>query len=102
MFMFEDLVYVDDRGIQLIMRDVSNEELTMLLKGAGEDMNEKILNNLSERAEALIKEDLESMGPVRLTDVEKSQQSVVRIAKKLEDEGKIVVAGRGGGGDVLV
>ena len=63
---------------------------------------EKILNNLSERAAALIKEDLESMGPVRLTDVEKSQQSIVRIAKKLEDEGKIIVAGRGGGGEVLV
>ena len=102
MFTFEDLVYVDDRGIQLIMREVSNEELTMALKGAGEDATEKILGNLSERAAALIKEDLESMGPVRLTDVEKSQQSVVRIAKKLEEEGKLIVAGRGGGGEVLV
>ena len=74
----------------------------MALKGAGEDVSEKILGNLSERAAALIKEDLESMGPVRLTDVEKSQQSVVRIAKKLEDEGKLIVAGRGGGGAVLV
>lgn len=102
MFTFEDLIFVDDRGIQLIMREVSNEELTMALKGAGDEVRNKVLANLSERAAAMIAEDLEAMGPVRLSDVEKAQQQIVKMAKNLEDEGKIVVAGRGGGGDVLV
>ncbi len=102
MFTFDDLVYVDDRGIQQIMRDVSNDELTISLRGASDEVKEKIFNNLSDRAAAMIGEDLEAMGPVRLSDVEKAQQNIVRIAKRLEDEGKIVIAGRGGGGDVLV
>ncbi|MEK6709444.1 MAG: flagellar motor switch protein FliG [Nitrospinota bacterium] len=101
MFTFDDLVFVDDRGIQLILREVSNEEMTIALKGAGDEVREKLFKNLSERAAAMIKEDLEAMGPVRLSDVEKSQQSIVRIAKKLEDEGKIVIA-RGGAGDVFL
>lgn len=101
MFTFDDLVFVDDRGIQLILREVSNEEMTVALKGGGDQVKEKLFKNLSERAAAMIKEDLEAMGPVRLSDVEKSQQSIVRIAKKLEDEGKIVIA-RGGAGDVFL
>jgi len=101
MFTFDDLIFVDDRGIQLILREVSNEELTIGLKGAGDEVREKLFKNLSERAAAMIKEDLESMGPVRLSDVEKAQQNIVRIAKRLEDEGKIIIA-RGGGGDVFL
>ncbi|MBI3128974.1 MAG: flagellar motor switch protein FliG [Candidatus Tectomicrobia bacterium] len=101
MFTFDDLIFVDDRGIQLILREVSNEELTIGLKGAGDEVKEKLFKNLSERAAAMIKEDLESMGPVRLSDVEKAQQNIVRIAKRLEDEGKIIIA-RGGGGDVFL
>ncbi|MEE9273992.1 MAG: flagellar motor switch protein FliG, partial [bacterium] len=101
MFTFDDLIFVDDRGIQLVMREVSNEDLTMALKGAGEDVKDKILGNLSERAAAMITEDLDAMGPVRLSDVEKAQSAIVRIAKNLEDEGRIIIA-RGGGGDVLV
>ena len=101
MFTFDDLIFVDDRGIQLILREVSNEELTIGLKGAGDEVKEKLFKNLSERAAAMIKEDLEAMGPVRLSDVEKAQQNIVRIAKRLEDEGKIIIA-RGGGGDVFL
>jgi len=101
MFTFDDLIFVDDRGIQQILREVSNEEMTIALKGAGDEVKEKLFANLSERAAAMIKEDLEAMGPVRLSDVEKAQQSIVRIAKRLEDEGKIVIA-RGGGGDVFL
>jgi len=101
MFTFDDLIFVDDRGIQLILREVSNEELTIGLKGAGDEVREKLFKNLSERAAAMIKEDLEAMGPVRLSDVEKAQQNIVRIAKRLEDEGKIIIA-RGGGGDVFL
>ena len=101
MFTFDDLIFIDDRGIQLVMREVSNEDLTMALKGGGEEVKDKILSNLSERAAAMITEDLEAMGPVRLSDVEKAQSAIVRIAKNLEDEGKVIIA-RGGGGDVLV
>ncbi|MEE9274219.1 MAG: FliG C-terminal domain-containing protein, partial [bacterium] len=101
MFTFDDLVFIDDRGIQLVMREVSNEDLTMALKGAEDEVKDKILGNLSERAAAMIAEDLDAMGPVRLSDVEKAQTAIVRIAKSLEDEGKVIIA-RGGGGDVLV
>ncbi len=101
MFTFADLIFIDDRGIQLVMREVSNEDLTMALKGGEEEVRDKILSNLSERAAAMIAEDLEAMGPVRLSDVEKAQSAIVRIAKNLEDEGKVIIA-RGGGGDVLV
>lgn len=101
MFTFDDLIFVDDRGIQQILREVSNEELTIALRGGSDEVREKLFGNLSERAAAMIKEDLEAMGPVRLSDVEKAQQTIVRIAKRLEDEGKIVIA-RGAGGDVFV
>jgi flagellar motor switch protein FliG len=101
MFTFDDLIFVDDRGIQLILREVSNEELTIAVKGAGDEVKEKLFKNLSERAAAMIQEDLSAMGPVRLSDVEKAQQNIVRIAKRLEDEGKIIIA-RGGGGDVFL
>lgn len=95
MFVFDDLADVDDRGIRDILREVNNEELTLSLKTASEAMKQKILGNLSERASKIIEEDLEIMGPVRLADVEKAQQSVLRVAKKLETEGKIML-GKGG------
>lgn len=95
MFVFDDLIDVDDRGIRAILREVNNEELTLALKTAEDAMKEKIFSNLSERAAGLIREDLEIMGPVRLSDVEKAQQNVLRIAKKLEAEGKLML-GKGG------
>jgi flagellar motor switch protein FliG len=101
MFVFDDLINVDDRGIRAILKDVNNEELTLALKTGSEDMKNKILSNLSERAAEMIKEDLDVMGPVRLADVEKAQQSILRVAKKLEAEGKVVI-GKGGGEDVFV
>jgi flagellar motor switch protein FliG len=99
MFVFADLGKVDDRGIQAILKEVESEDLLLSLKTCAEPLKEKILKNMSERASMMIKEDLESMGPVRLSDVEKSQQKILKIAKKLEDEGKIVI---GGGGEELV
>ena len=102
MFTFDDLIYIDDRGIQQVLREVGNEDLTLALRGAGDEVREKILENLSERAADLIKEDLESMGPVRLSDVETAQQGITNTASRLEDEGKIVIARGGGGGEVLV
>lgn len=101
MFIFDDLVHVDDRGIRAILKEVNNEELTVALKTASETMRNKILSNLSERASAMIKEDLEVMGPVRLSDVEKAQQSILRVAKKLEAEGRVII-GKSGGEDVFV
>ncbi|MBF0528580.1 MAG: flagellar motor switch protein FliG [Deltaproteobacteria bacterium] len=101
MFVFEDLIGIDDRGIRSILKEVNNEELTMSLKTASEELKKKILSNLSERAADMIREDLEVMGPVKLGDVEKAQQSVLRVAKKLESEGKIAI-GKGGGEDVFV
>ena len=101
MFVFDDLENVDDRGIRAILKEVNNEELTLALKTSAEDLKNKILSNLSERAADMIKEDLEVMGPVKLADVEKAQQAILRVAKKLEAEGKIVI-GKGGGEDVFV
>ncbi|MDR2405536.1 MAG: flagellar motor switch protein FliG [Deltaproteobacteria bacterium] len=101
MFVFEDLINVDDRSIRTILKEVNNDELTLALKAASPQMQEKVFSNLSERAADMIKEDLEAMGPTRLADVEKAQQSILRAAKKLEAEGKIVI-GKGDGGDQFV
>ncbi len=96
MFVFEDLVHIDDRGIMSLMREVANDDLTLALKTATPDLKEKILRNVSERARKVIVEDLEAMGPVRLKDVEAAQQRIVRAAKKLEEEGKLAITGKGG------
>jgi len=95
MFVFEDLFQVDDRGIMAILKEVTNEVLQLALKTASEELKEKIFKNMSERAAQMLKEDLEVMGPVRLKDVEGAQQNIIKVAKKLESEGKIVLAGKG-------
>jgi flagellar motor switch protein FliG len=95
MFVFEDLLQVDDRGIMAILKEVTNEVLQVALKTASEELKEKIFKNMSERAAQMMKEDLEVMAPVRLKDVETAQQSIIKAAKKLESEGKIVLAGKG-------
>ena len=101
MFTFDDLIQVDDRGIQSILKEINNEDLLLALKTATEEVKEKIFSNMSQRAASMVKDDLESLGPVRLKDVEKAQQVIVKVVRKLEEEGKIVIAG-GGGGDVVV
>jgi flagellar motor switch protein FliG len=101
LFTFEDIFTLDERSIQMIMREVSTETLTLSLKTCTDELKEKIFRNISSRAAELIKEDLEVMGPVRLSDVEKAQTEIVKVASKLEEEGTIVIAGRGGD-DVLV
>jgi flagellar motor switch protein FliG len=95
MFTFEDLLKADDKGIQLILKEISSEDLTLALKGASEALKEKILNNMSERAATMLREDLEAMGPVRVSDVEKAQVKIAMAAKKLGEEGKIVLTGGG-------
>lgn len=101
LFTFEDIFALDERSIQQIMREVSTETLTLSLKTCTDDLKEKIFRNISARAAEVIKEDLEVMGPVRLSDVEKAQTEIVKVASRLEEEGKIVIVGRGGD-DVLV
>lgn len=101
MFVFEDIIFIDDRGMQTLLKDVPNDKLVVALKTAPEEIKDKIFKNISKRAAELLKEDLESMGPVRLSDVEAAQQEVVNIAKRLEAEGKIIIS-RGGDADALV
>ncbi len=101
MFVFEDMVGVDDAGMREILKKVEGRELTLALKTASEEMKEKIFSNLSSRAGEMLKDDLESMGPARLAEVEEAQQAVVRAAKELEAEGTITLGGKGKD-DVLV
>lgn len=101
LFTFEDIFKLDDRAIQSIMREVSNDTLTLAMKTSPDDVKDKIFRNISSRAAEMIKEDLEVMGPVRLSDVEKAQSEIIKVVRKMEEEGKVVIAGRGGD-DVLV
>jgi len=101
MFTFEDLCALDGRSIQMILREVNNDSLTMALKTASNEIKEKIFANMSSRAAEMIRDDLDAMGPVRLSEVEAMQQTIVKIAMKLEEEGKLVL-GRGSGGDEFV
>ena len=102
MFVFDDIVLIDDRGIQQILKDVDNKELAMALKTASEDVKDKVFKNMSKRAAEAINEEMEYMGPVRLKQVEESQQRVVSIIRKLEEAGEIIISGRGGVGDELI
>ena len=101
MFVFEDLIYVDDRGIQTILKEVENKKLVIALKTANEDIKAKFFRNMSNRAANLIKEDLDALGPTKLSDVEKAQMSIVQKCKDLEAQGKAFV-NRGSDGDTLV
>ena len=91
LFTFEDFLKVDDFAIQTILREISTDDLKLALKGAPPELREKFFRNMSKRAADLIKEELEMMGPVRITEVEKAQMNIIRVAKKLEQEGKIVL-----------
>jgi len=102
MFVFEDVLLVNDKGIQSVLKEVDNDELSLALKTASEELRDKIFSNMSERAVALIKEDMEYMGPVRVSDVETAQQRIVDIVRRLEDAGEIIIAGRGGESDLIV
>ena len=101
MFVFEDILLLDDRAIQRVLRDVENSDLAIALKGSNEEVQNTIFNNLSKRLAAMIKEDMEFMGPVRMKDVEEAQQKIVNIIRKLEDSAEIVIS-RGGGDEIVV
>lgn len=99
MFTFDDIVYVDDGGIQKALREVESKDLALALKGSSEDVSEKIFHNMSERAREMIKEEIEFMGPVRLKNVEEAQQKIVVAIRQLEEAGELIIEGRGGGGE---
>ncbi|MDZ4677638.1 MAG: flagellar motor switch protein FliG [Oligoflexia bacterium] len=101
MFVFEDIVKIDDRGVQTLLKEVANDKLLLALKTANDEIKDKIFRNMSSRASTLLQEDLQSMGPAKLSDVESAQQEIVNLARKLEAEGKILIA-RGGAEDALV
>jgi flagellar motor switch protein FliG len=102
MFIFEDLINVDDRGMMAILKEVNTDDLKVSLKTATDELKEKIFRNMSQRAVEMLKEDMEIMGPTRIKDVELAQQTILKIAKRLEQEGKIQLSGGGVGDDEFV
>lgn len=96
MFVFANLVDVDDRGIQTLLREVTTESLVLALKGAEEELRDKIFKNMSKRAAEMLREDLETKGPVRISDVETAQKEILAVARRLADSGEIVLGGKGG------
>lgn len=101
MFVFEDIITLDNRSIQRFLREVDNNQLAIALKGATEEVQKVIFANMSKRMAEMIREDMEYMGPVRLKDVEEAQQKIVNIIRRLEDEGEIIIS-RGGGDEIIV
>ena len=98
-FTFEDILKIDDAGIQIIMKEINQEDLLIGLKTATDELKEKLFSNMSERAGLMLKEDLESLGPKKISEVQKAQQKIIAVCKKLEEDGKIVI---GGGADEMV
>jgi flagellar motor switch protein FliG len=101
MFVFEDILSLDDKSIQRVLREVDNNELAVALKGSNDQVQTVIFNNLSKRLATMIREDMDFMGPVRLKDVEEAQQKIVNIIRKLEDAAEIIIS-RGGGDEIVV
>ena len=102
MFVFEDVLLLDDRSMQRVLKDVDSKDLSMALKGASEELQEKFFRCMSSRAAESIKEEMEFMGPIRLKDVEEVQQRIVDVIRRLEEDGEIIISGRGGDEDIVV
>ena len=102
MFVFEDILLVNDKGIQSVLKEVDNDEIALALKTASEELKAKIFGNMSERAASLINEEMEYMGPVRISDVESAQQRIVDIVRRLEEAGEIIISGRGAESEMIV
>jgi flagellar motor switch protein FliG len=102
MFVFEDILLLDDRSMQRVLKEVDTKELSMALKGASEELQDKFFRNMSSRASEMIREDMEFMGPIRLKDVEEVQQRIVDVIRRLEEDGEIIISGRGGEEDIVV
>jgi flagellar motor switch protein FliG len=96
MFVFENLLDIDDRAIQLLLREIQSDSLILAMKGASEELREKVFKNMSQRAAEMLREDLESRGPVRVSEVENEQKEILKVVRRLADEGQIVLGGAGG------
>ena len=101
MFVFEDILLLDDRSVQLVLREVDMHDVALALKGVADEVKEKILNNLSKRGRGMLEEEIEFLGPVRVKDVEEAQQKLVAIMRRLEESGEIIIS-RGGGEELIV
>jgi len=95
MFVFENILDIDDRGIQLLLREIQSESLIVALKGASESLREKIFKNMSQRAAEMLRDDLEAKGPVRVSEVEAEQKEILKVVRRLADEGQVVLGGKG-------
>lgn len=102
MFVFEDIILLDNRSIQRVLKEVETKDLAIALKAASDEVKDKIFANVSERVGSMIKEEMEFMGPMRLSDVEATQQKVVETIRRLQDEGQIIISGRGGKEELVV
>jgi len=102
MFVFDDIVLLDDRSVQRLLKEIETKDLSIALKAASDEVKSKIYTNVSERVSVMIKEEMEFMGPMRLSDVEAAQQRIVENIRRLEEEGQIVISGRGGKEDIVV
>lgn len=102
MFTFDDMVTLDDRGVQRVLKEVDQRDLALALKAAHPDVAAKLFKNMSERAGGLLREEIGYLGPVRLKDVEEAQRKIVQAVRRLEESGEVIISGRGGAGDVLV
>ena len=96
MFVFEDLISIDDRGMQELLREIPGDKLIIALKATGEDMKQKFFKNMSERASQMLKDDLEAKGPVKLSEVEAAQKEILLTARRMGDEGRVQLGGKGG------
>ncbi len=102
MFIFDDLILLDDRSIQRLLKEIETKDLSIALKAASDEVKNKIFSNVSERVATMIQEEMEFMGPTRLSDVEAAQGRIVEAVRHLEEEGQIIIAGRGGKEDMIV
>ncbi len=102
MFVFEDVMLLDDRSMQRVLKEIDTKELSMALKGASEELQDKFFRNMSSRASEMIREEMEYMGPIRLKDVEEVQQRIVDVVRRLEEDGEIIISGRGGEEEIVV
>jgi flagellar motor switch protein FliG len=96
MFTFDDLIMIEDKGIQMVLKEITTDDLSLALKMAADELKAKIFKNMSQRAVNILKEEIEAKGAVKISDVEKAQMNIVRVARRLEEEGKIVIGGKGG------
>jgi flagellar motor switch protein FliG len=96
MFTFDDLIMIEDKGIQMVLKEITTDDLSLALKMAADELKAKIFKNMSQRAVNILKEEIEAKGAVKVSDVEKAQMNIVRVARRLEEEGKIVIGGKGG------